>query len=228
MMKRSFGRLAATVTLILAGVLVSGCDSGLETRTFRLRNLEPEQAMELIRPYVYHERADASVSNNAITVRERAENLERVQAVLEEFDRGREPLRLRFHLIYANGDTVTDPEIAEITDALRGVLRFQGYRLAGTSVLQVHNARSYSQQRLGGLEGDTYDLNVSIQDIWGPPDSLVVHLGVQLHDPWNELLATEVSAPVGETVVIGTAQGYSSQGGRAVILAVTPELVSGG
>lgn len=233
MSNHAFRRLAATVVLVLGGLGSASCtDQELETRTFRLQSLRSAEAQELIRPYVYEDREGApgamSEAVNGLTVRELPENLERIQAVLEEFDRSQAPLRLRFHLIYADGDTVTDPEIAEITDALRGVLRFDGYRLAGSSVMQVHGPRSSSRQRLGGSEGDAYDLNVWIVDIWGPPDSLMVHLGVELRDPWDELLGTEVSAPVGETVMIGTGQAYQSQGGRTVILAVTPELASGG
>lgn len=220
---RGLGAIAALVV----GLALASCGSDeLETRTFRLRSLNPEQAEQLIRPYVFEEREGAegemSLSRNSISVREMPENLDRIQAVLEEYDRNASPLSLRFHLIHASDEPGSDEEIAEITEALRDVLRFPGYRLVGTSVLRVTPGEG-SRQRIGGAAGEPYELNVHAVDLWGPPDSATVLVEVRLEDARGDVLWTRVSAPVGETVVIGSGQGSGPEGGTTVILAVSPE-----
>lgn len=210
--------------VLFAGLTLSACGDGeMETRTFRLQSLDASQAEELIRPYVFEEREGApgelSVSASSLSVRELPENLDRIQAVLEEYDRTPSTLRLRFDLIQATSDSVSDPEIAGITDALRDILRFPGYRLEESSVIAV-TPGTISRQMLGGGDGEPYRLEVGVTGLWGPADSLMAQMGVWLDGAGGQqLLATQVSIPVGETVVLGSSR--AAQDGLPVILAVT-------
>lgn len=223
-------RAMILTTALVALLSVAGCRGpDLETRTFRLRSLDEPDARDLISPYVFEEREGApgalSVAEGAITVRELPENLDRIEEVLQEFDRAQAPLKLRFQLIEADGDGGGDPAIAEVEEALREVLRYDGYRLVGSSVLQVHGGSS-SQQTIRGGQGEAYRLFTEVRDVWGTPDSMMVQLAVALQDINNldvDILSTEVAVPVGKTVVLGTGASPDPEI-PALVLAVTPEI----
>ena len=97
---------ASGVLLAALALHMGGCDAGwggsetpsLETRTFALHHIEASEAANLIGPYIYAERAgapgmvsEAQDDSPAITVRETADNLDRIAAVLAEFDRSQRP-----------------------------------------------------------------------------------------------------------------------------------------
>ena len=88
-------------------------EATLETRTYELKYLDDHVAAELIRPYVYFEREGATgtmtVAEGKLTVRETAENLERIEAALAEFDTPKPGVRLTFQLIEAEEGGRTPP-----------------------------------------------------------------------------------------------------------------------
>ena len=60
-----------------------------------------------------------------------------VQAQIPGIRSSNNNVLLTFHVVEANGYAEVDPEIADIVDELRNVLRFDGYRLLDTSVLRA-------------------------------------------------------------------------------------------
>ena len=72
---------------------------------------------------------------SVITVRETADNLDRIARALAQFDRPQPGVRLRFKLIEADGVATRDPRIADVEAALRGLFRFRGYRLITDAVV---------------------------------------------------------------------------------------------
>jgi len=123
------------MAMVVGAILVlgaAGCSKDdtpeLETRTFEVLHLEDWVAEALVEPYVYANRQGApgmaSMVDGKLTVRETPDNLQRIEEVLFEFDRPTPAVRLTFQIIEANGSTGTDPQIAEVEEALRQLFRF--------------------------------------------------------------------------------------------------------
>ena len=126
---------AARMWAVTLAAVTVACGSGqrLETRTFEIRHLPAGIAGGMIGPYVDRQRpsapGDMNVIGNVITVRETADNLDRIGRVLAQFDRPQPGVRLTFKLIEADGVAVRDTSIADVEAALRSLFRFRGYRL---------------------------------------------------------------------------------------------------
>lgn len=212
-----------------ATLLLAGCrpDGGLETRTFELTHLEPNEAMGLLDPYVYGDRAGApgaiGVGSHAITVREFPENLDRIEAVLAEFDRPPPALLLDFKLVHADGYTGQDPEIAEVEAELRRLFRFQGYRLIGGTVVRG-TENTYLQQNLVTQEGMPFELEVAVGGVRGEPGDRTIELRVQLGPQFEgTVLEAELRVKENQTVVLGTTS-VPRVGEGALILLVETEI----
>jgi hypothetical protein len=156
--------IPAVACLLLA---TSACDreAALDVRTFSLRYLQPSEADQLIRPYVYTDRADApglvTAAGGAITVRETPDNLDKIARVLAELDVARPGLRLHFQLIEADGFTNSDEAIADVEEELRKIFQFEGYRLAGEAVIFATDGADFSQPIRIGPED--YSLSGSVR-----------------------------------------------------------------
>jgi len=220
-------------TLFLA-VLAAGplaCSRGptLDTRTFPLHYMTRDQAQAIIAPYVFTDRPNApgklSASDDAITVRETPDNLDKIARVLAQYDRRSPNVRLRFQVIEADGVSRTDSSIADVVAQLRKLFRFKGYRFV-TQTQVTGTARSNISQMLDG--GQTLGgmvLQVGIRQVRGSGDSATVDMAVQLGSLRGMgKLETEVAARIGQTVVIGSTQMLGQPG--PIILTVRPELVA--
>jgi hypothetical protein len=217
---------------LLALAALTACDRApaLETRTFPLQHIKPNTAEGLIMPYVFSDRAAApgvmSTTENTVTVRETADNLEKIARVLAEYDVPSPWVRLHFQLIEADGAAARDSAIADVEAELRNLFRFAGYRLLAEAVV-TGAAHSHVEQVIGtsgGRREPTYLLGVGIGDVRTIGDSGFVSLDVQLRSPMTGALATQINARAGQTVVLGNAQ--LQQDGGTVILVVRPELVT--
>lgn len=223
------GALWAGATL-LASAALAGCGSGpgLETRTFELAHLEPMEAVEMVAPYVYTDRSEAPgvVSHfpGGITVRETPDNLAKIERVLGRFDRAKPAVRLHFQIIEADGVTERDPRIADVESALRELFRFDGYRLVTEA--QMGAVEGSSSMQALRQEGTEYGIRAVVQRIRAGGERGTVELHVALFsDRVGEVITTSMSVPVGQTVVLGSAQPEPGQ--RALILTVRPEFVEG-
>src|SRR5438093_2090201 len=143
---------AITVAALLAACSPRG--PNLDTRTFALKYLRGSDAIPIVVPYVYTDRPNAkgvfSVSDNAITVRETPDNLEKIARVLAQYDRPRPLVRLTFHLIQADGAATTDPALADVEATLRKLFRFRGYRMVREGVFSATEGGEVSQA-MGGF-----------------------------------------------------------------------------
>ena len=207
-------------TALLALTVLAGCAGPeLETRTFEIRYADAYAIVEAVEPYVFRDRdkhpGTVSVARGLISVRETPDNLARIERLLLTYDRPRPSVRLHFKIIEANGRAGHDSAIADIERELRRLFRFDGYRLVGETVI-------------AGIEGSeltqviTPDVGIraGIAGVRGRGDSAAVQLEVLLLP--HEVLRTSVTAPVGQTIVLGNAMG---EGGGAMILTVRAELV---
>lgn len=228
-MDRAGSTRARSVVLCLALGWLVGCGGEsapqLETRTFEVLYLEDWVAEGLVQPYVYEGRSGApgtaTIVEGKLTVRETPDNLQRIDEVLMEFDRPSPVVRLTFQIIEANGDTVTDPAIADVETALRKLFRFEGYRLVGE--VMVHGTRGNEVFQ----EFDVPDLGPSaieamIRDVRTDSEGGSVQLEMRFHAGSRTVFGTTVRVRAGQTAVLGRTP--SSVGSRNIILAVKSEL----
>src|SRR5947199_10226286 len=215
---------AITVAALLAACSPRG--PNLDTRTFALKYLRGSDAIPIVVPYVYTDRPNAkgvfSVSDNAITVRETPDNLDKIARVLAQYDRPRPFVRLTFHLIEADGAATTDPVIRDVEATLRRLFRFQGYRLVAEGVVSATEKGEVTQ--VLGSETEHYALESSVQRLAGSADSPTVELNVRLDAMRGGNFRTTVTIPVGKTAVLGNVQALPH--GRTLILTVRPELLT--
>ena len=208
--------------------LCTACSPGgpsLDTRTFALKYLRGQDAIPIVAPYVYADRPNAkgvfTVSDNAITVRETPDNLDKIARVLPQYDRPRPFIRLTFHLIEADGAAISDSAIRDVEATLRQLFRFRGYRVVGEGVVSTTEKGEVSQ--ILAAEPEHYQLTTSVQRLAGAADSATVELGVHLDGRAGSFRAT-VTIPVGKTAVLGNVQALSK--GRTLILTVRPEVLT--
>ena len=231
----------ATLITASVGALFMGCQGdSLEVRTFTLERLEAEAAFGLVDPYVYRDRegrpGTMSISEGLITVREFPENLDRIAAVLEEYDRARASVRLHFQLIQANGFDDRDESIQAVETELRKLLRYEGYRLVGETVLQLREGGGGGQRFQGTLEGvssgeSQFNLEASVGMVSTGELGSTVEIWVELEHRdalygaragGSNILATDVNAAHGQSLVLGTTSPLTGRG--ALILIVTPTI----
>ena len=209
---------------VLAAALAFACDTGprVDTRTFDIQHLDPGEVVAMIRPYVYEERAaspgQVTAFRGGITVRETPENLDRIAQVIDEYDRPKPGVRLRFQLIEADGFEATDPRIADVRAALDELFRFEGYRLvAETQVAAMEGTGSTQIFEVG--EREMY-LRAGVDEVRGSGTSGSVLVSVDLSG--GVPIQTSLAVPVGQTVVLGSSRAR----GTTMILTVRPEFVT--
>ena len=228
-MKRNFTPILVVFIAFMALLLGRFCASEgsprLDVRTFTLQHRSGYEAAELVQPYVFSNRDGApgsmSATPEAISVRETPDNLDRIAQLLDDFDQPIPTLRLRFQLIEADSFQDPDPAIADVVQELRGLFRFEGYRLLGEALVGVTGGTMDSQeftQRFLGTD-EVFQVRSEVR----PQRLGTVRLApVQLWEGERDvLLETSVSVSSGQTVVIGGAR--ARVGGRSFILTVTAE-----
>ncbi len=222
MRTRDVGVLAPLALLVLAGCSRT---PDLDTRTFELRYLDPGVAADLIDPYVFGDRPEApgmlSWADNAISVRETPDNLDKIARVLERYDVPRPSVRLHFKIIQADGFPTTDSSIADIEQVLRTLFRFRGYRLVAEALAAGMEGSTLNQ--VVGQAPHRYGIRAHLRDIRSAGDSGTVQFDVQLMSDRGQAMETLVTLPAGQTAVLGNAQ-LETEGGQ-IILTVRPELV---
>ena len=220
---------AHSLLSLAALCLVAACSGTprLETRTFALHYMGQVEVLQLLRPYVDADRPNAkgaiSITGGTVTVRETADNLDRIARVLAQYDRPQPSVRLRFQVIKADGAARSDSSIRDIETVLRSLFRFRGYALVADGMV-TGSERSNTLQTLAGT-GGPYRLSTAIQQVSGAGDSAIVRLSVRLTFPGpGGSFETEVGIPVGKTAVLGNVTGSTSS--TALILTVRPDLVA--
>ncbi len=217
------------ILLTIAMLAVLGACSrqvDLDTRTFALQYIESWEAAALIGPYIYGDREGApggmSEAPGAITVRETQDNLERIERVLDQFDQPKAEVQLHFQLIEANGAGDADPAIAQVETELRGLFRYEGYRLIGQAFATTSADGGEINQELLGISPP---YSVYARVISRSPESVRLE-EITLVDPFNrDRFRTSVRVRVGQTLVLGSTQQREREGEGALILTVRAERV---
>jgi hypothetical protein len=111
----------------------------LEAKTIELKHLKPDEATNLLRPYIvnaFGSVTSVSPSMPIITIKDIPENILRMEKVLAKYDHSPATIRLVFQLIEADTGArliaASNNRVASDLDAtLRSVLRFATYRVLG-------------------------------------------------------------------------------------------------
>jgi hypothetical protein len=217
--------LVAFLALLGGRFWASGSSPRLDVRTFTLHHRSGYEAAQLVQPYVFSDRDGApgsmSATPEAISVRETPDNLDRIAQLLQDFDQPIPTLRLRFQLIEADSFHDPDPAIADVVQELRGLFRFEGYRLLGEALVSVAGGTMEDQDFTQRFMGTDEEFQV-YSDVRPQRLGTVRLAPVQLREGGRDvLLETSVSVSSGQTVVIGGAR--ARVGGRSFILTVTAE-----
>ena len=191
----------------------------LETRTFTLNEgVRPLEAANIIDAYVFRDRPNKpgmiSADRNMLSVRETADNLDRIGRVIDALNAGATTpateTTLHFQLVEANGASETDPSIAVVERQLRQVLRFDGYRLLDEAFvttksgqidvpLEASDGRSYKVAGVFRHGSSRSGPNLNVVD---PGRELSVWLSAR----GTELLRSTVNIRHGQTIVLGSAR----------------------
>jgi hypothetical protein len=212
--------------LLLGILLLAGCgrDGDAEFRTIPLSYMSSEEARQLISGQLagldfmavsYHE------DPPTVILRGPDAQVNQVADLVQRFDRPSPNVQLRFQVIEADGFTTTDPAISDVEGALRGLLRFQGYRLVAESMVQAQ-APGTAGQRLMAHDGRRFEIRARLARVLQRDTARAVSLEVDLSEGGTSLLGTSLTVPSGQTVVVGTAQ--AGREGNTLILVVRPRI----
>lgn len=212
-----------TAMAVAALLLFTACEDGLETRTFRLQHMQADEAMMMIEPYVPGGAENLRMTQQpaSLTVTAPEIRLEQIAEVLAAYDRPQPNVRLRFQIIEANGFTGSDPAIADVEEALRGLFRFQGYRLVSEVAVQAR-APGRVRQQVAAEENGSFTITAIVDRVTRGEEGGAVELTVSLASFGDAVIETSLTVPGGQTVVVGSARARPD--GNTIILVVRPEI----
>lgn len=222
---------ARILWLVVSGAVWGGCAGGdLETRTYEIQYLPSHEVRGLVEPYVFTDRegrpGTLSALDGALTVRETGDNLERIERVLERFDRPRPSVMLHFQIIEANGAAESDPAIAAVERELRRLFRFDGYELVAET--QMGGIQGTGFRQMVSLEAEQgFVIRGGVREVrrGGESPTVTVEVGLFAGGA-GDILETQVTIPAGHSVVLGTAKAPGYDG--ALILVVRAEITESG
>lgn len=209
-------------TSLLALLALFACSRGEATTTIAVRYMETDDAVALVAPYLPRGEAAvrASAEPRALTVTGPAARVRQVEEVLQAYDRPQPNVSLRFQLIEADGFDEVDPAIADVTEVLRPLFRFDGYRLVGETVVQARPHSNLSQRLVVGER--PYQILGSVGNVVVGDDRAAVELIVDLMLGATSLVQTALTLPGGQTAVVGSARAQGN--GRTLILVVRSDI----
>src|ERR1043165_3368567 len=135
-------------------------------KTVPLRHLTSLEAVKLLQPYVATTGGgvyEVGTGVRAVTIREQAKPYAIMMRVLAQYDRDPTSVSLRFQLIAADNSGSRDQSVAGLDSVLRGVLKYSGYHLLTTAVVNV-TERTVASQTLSA-EGEPYRLLIDVSDL---------------------------------------------------------------
>lgn len=233
-------RLLLPVVLIFAAIQARAQTIGdsIVVRTYSLRSLSAGDAAKLVAPYIRSPLGGVFDVGGAraITVRERASVLATVDSLLARHDRAPAVVRLSFQLITTSETAGSDPAIAPVETALRGLFKFAGYRLLAQTTSVVSDGGDFLSTM--AADGKRFRVDGNVFRVTPGPDASI-RLSVGLSEAGGtetdagavqmramlgggSVLRTGLIAPMNQTIVLGS--GAPEDGGRVLILVLRAEL----
>ena len=194
---------------------------GPQTRSISLQYISGAEAASVLRGRISRGLLVEGWSEHTVFVRGSENDYRKAMDLIAKEDRPAPQVALKFQIIEADGFAQTDPAIAPVESALRGLFRFQGYRLAAEAFLRARE-NTEASQTIAGPDDTQYSIIAVIGDVVRREGKTSTEMNVRLMSGGNEVLTTSVNVPDGQTVVLGTARPNAKR--AALILVVTPEM----
>jgi hypothetical protein len=189
----------------------------METRTYQLSRLSTEDAISLITPYI-RERGWVGGRNRLISVREDAGRQKEIADLLKKYDGGGSAVDvvLDMQVIEADGFTGQDPAIADVAGTLQQMFKYHGYRLVGSTHIQVREESNFRQSGPGFIISGRTD---RLRDENGEQR---IPISVNLQTPPKAGLESTVTATIGKPVILGESacSGPTCTKSGAIILVI--------
>lgn len=239
-MRRSLLLLAFALTLpVCSGAQATGAavtpkprGPGFEVRQHTPQALSVREAVSLLMPYVPFEDGGGvwATTDKVFSVVGTKRTLAIADSILRLYDHAPATLVLRFMLIAATDSAVKDPRIGEVDSELRRLLKFSGYRRLADVTSVVSETQDFTSTAsttdngeftIAGAVRTINDGRIGVRiDLRGGTTGMM--MGMPISPNVRTLLSTNLTVPLGQTVVLGTAAG--DKGVQALILTVRPEL----
>lgn len=208
-------------TVVVTAMLINRAWSGQPVRSLPLKYLSGPEAADFLSSQL-GAGAVEGWTEGTVFVRGSSKVREEAAVLLATVDVPIPQAALKFQIIEANGFTQSDTSIARVESVLRGLFRFNGYRLVAEAFIQTKEESSGSQM-IVGENGEHYGLNVEVHKISrrAGKASAEVTTSLWVGIPNLTALSNTVNMPDGQTIVLGSTRTDQKRG--ALILVVTPQ-----
>ena len=208
------------VALALAGGVASGAQPELRVHAYTLRHQPAAEALALVHPLLSeHGSVQLQPGGNTLVVRDEAAVVERVAALLREFDHPAQKLAIRIQVVRAGDGGDGEKLGAELARRLRELLRYDSYRVMSMADLEAREG-----------ERVTYELGAEYRIVF-QLGTLMSGERIKLHDfevtrrvevgSRRRLLRTQVNLRLGRPMILGLTKDESSPRALLLVLACT-------
>jgi hypothetical protein len=199
----------------------------LQTEMITVDHITVPEAIERARPYLSRDGQIFSPGGapNSVSIIDDREHVALVEEALSRADVPSEEVTLHFQVIRLTENGPKDPAVQNVSNALRGLLRLDGYELMGQTVMSLAENRS-GEQRVPVGRDSPLRLTVRVLDVRRRNEEASVEMSIALRGGTTRL-STNIVIPNGQTVVLGGADlgGRADQG---LLLTVRPVMGSHG
>jgi hypothetical protein len=216
----------AALALVLAGAAAARAqpEPPLVVHAYTLRHQPAAEALALVHPLLSPRgTVQLQPGGNTLMVRDEEEVVERVVAVLREFDHPAQKLAIRIQVVRAGDGGEGERLEPELADRLRELLRYDSYRVMAAADLEAREGEQVSYEL-----GEEYRIVFQL-------GTLMSRERIKLHDfevtrradvdDRQRLLRTQVNLRLGRPMILGLAKNESSR--RALLLVLTCTLAGG-
>lgn len=209
---------AVVAALGLCGVAAGQEASPLLVHAHTMRHQPAAEALALLHPLL-SERGSVQLQpgGNTLVVRDEAAVVERIAALLREFDHPAQRLAVRIQVVRAGDGGEGEALEAELAARLRELLRYESYRVIAAADLEAREGEGASYEL-----GEEYRITFQLGTLMSG-DRLKLHdfevTGRAGADQRRRLLRTQVNLRLGRPMILGLAKDESSR--RALLLVLT-------
>jgi hypothetical protein len=212
--------VGVAVVLMLAGAVAATAqqEPALLVHAYTLRHQPAAAALGLVHPLL-SQRGSVQLQpgGNTLVVRDESAVVERVAALLREFDHPAQKLAIRIQVVRAGDGGEGATLEAELAERLRELLRYDSYRVMAAADLEAREGEGVSYEL-----GEEYRITFQL-------GTLMSGERLKLHDfevtrragdeEQRRLLHTQVNLRLGRPMILGLAKDESSR--RALLLVLT-------
>ncbi|MBC8180828.1 carboxypeptidase regulatory-like domain-containing protein [candidate division KSB1 bacterium] len=195
----------------------------LESETFFVKHKPTPEIYHLVKPIVSKHGRIKSGGSNSFTVTDERANLKKIKELVNKYDIPPKQVWLEVRLILASSEKKQSQkmpkELETIAKQLKTLFRYQGYEILDDArVLAYENKECFSLIGEGNFQMKINKLEY--QDVNG---GLIKLNRFSLTRGNQNMLATTVNIPNGDTVILGASN--VDGGGKALITAVTARIL---